>query len=392
MARDRTEMRVLYLIDSLTEGGAERSLLSMTAPFRSRGIGLHVGFLIERPGLHAAFETAGAQLHCLAGPGGRVGWIRRAHQLTKRLQPDLIHTTLFEADQVGRIVGKLTGTPVVSSLVNVAYGREQRADPRLRRWKLAAARIADMTTAKLVARFHSITSHVAVVMSERLNIDPSKIEIIPRGRDPRRLGEPSTERRESSRAGLGIHNGTPILLAAARQEHQKGLDVLVEAFPKVLHEIPEARLLIAGREGQLTPTLRGLIARAGLESSISLLGARTDVPDLLCAADVCVIPSRWEGLAGIFLEAMAMQTPIVASNLPSFGEMLDGDLASFVPPEHPDALAAAIVDVLNDPAGSQLRAKHGRKRFLDSFTIEPTVDRMVTFYERALASAGDRRA
>ncbi|HEX9711086.1 MAG TPA: glycosyltransferase [Actinomycetota bacterium] len=387
-----TGPRVLYLIDSLTEGGAERSLLTMTRPFVTRGVGLDIGYLHERPGLHEEFRAAGATLHPLNGPGGRRGWVSRTKRLVEQLKPDLIHTTLFESDLVGRVVGTITRVPLVTSLVNVAYGSEQRSDPGLQPWKIEAARLADMVSARRVVRFHSITSHVAAVMGRRLRIAPERIEVIPRGRDPERLGEPSEARRERARVALGIANGTPVVLAAARHEHQKGLDILVEAFPRVLRSVPDARLFLAGREGLLTSKLHAIAARHGLNGAVTFLGARKDVPELLCAADICAIPSRWEGLAGIFLEAMALEAPIVATDLPSFNEMLDEDMARFVPAEQPVALAEAIIRTLAEPGEARERARHGRARFLRSFTVEPTAERMVDFYGRALRASRNGHA
>lgn len=378
-------MRVLYVIDSLAAGGAETSLAALAPRYAARGVHLHVAYLHDRPGLHAVFERAGAILHSIAGPGGRVGWLRRAAALARDLRPDLVHTTLFEADLAGRIAAALARIPAVTSLVNVTYGPEMLHDPLLRAWKVRGAQLADIATARLARRFHAVSGPVAEAMSRRLLIPRDRIDVVPRGRDPERLGTRTRERAERAREQLGIEEGS-LVLAVARQEHQKGLDVLLEAFPLVRRRVPAAVLVVAGREGNQTPLLRGLVARHGLDEAVAFLGARGDVPDLLAAADAFVFPSRREGMPGTVLEAMALEAPIVASDIPTVAEAVaDGEHALLVPPEDPEALAAAIVATVRRPSEAAERADRARARFLAHFTIDRVADQMVRFYERALA-------
>jgi glycosyltransferase involved in cell wall biosynthesis len=379
-------VRVLCLIDSLAAGGAERSLAALAPAYRDRGVELAVAYLHERPGVRADLETAGAEVGSLAGPGGLAGAVWRARRLLSARHPDLVHTTLFEADLVGRTAAALGGVPVVSSLVNAAYGPGQAAAPGLRRWKLGAARAADAVTARRVVRFHAISSHVATLMAARLRIRRERIDVVPRGRDPAALGTRAPARRAAARAALSVDPSTPLLLAAARHEHQKGLDVLLEAFPAVLRRMPAARLVVAGRSGNQTPLLEATAARLGLGGSVSFLGVRADVAELLCAADVFAVPSRWEGFGSVLLEAMALEAPIVATDLPAIREVVaDGTTAMLVPPGRPAALAAALTTTLTDPA-SAARARRARDRFLEHFTIDRVADGMVAFYERALAT------
>jgi glycosyltransferase involved in cell wall biosynthesis len=185
-----------------------------------------------------------------------------------------------------------------------------------------------------------------------------------------------------------VNPGTPVALAAARHEHQKGLDILVEAFPKVLIEVPEARLLVAGREGSATEALRTKVKLLGLDRSVSFIGARDDIPDLLCATDVFVLPSRWEGFPGVLMEAMALATPIVASDLEGVREVLGPDgIGVRVRPGDTEALAGAIRNSVSNGGPGRPEAA-GRKRFLSSFTIEAISDQMGGFYRRVI---GKRR-
>jgi glycosyltransferase involved in cell wall biosynthesis len=307
--------------------------------------------------------------------------------LVRSLRPDLVHTTLFESDVAGRIAAVSARVPVVSSLVNPEYGPEQFADPRLKWYKLRAAQAVDVTTARGVRRFHSISAYVAEVMAPRLFISRRRIDIIPRGRDPRALGARSPERSADARARIEVPPEGPLVFAAARQEHQKGLDVLLEAFASVRGDVPEARLVIAGREGDQTPLLRASVARLGLQESARFLGPRTDVLDLITAADVFVAPSRWEGLGSVLLEAMAFEAPIVASDLPAIGEIVrDGESALLVAPEDPGALAAATASLLQDRARATALADAALAEFRERFTIERVADQMLSFYEVAIAA------
>jgi glycosyltransferase involved in cell wall biosynthesis len=382
-------VHVLYLIDSLVAGGAERSLVALVPSLAELGVYLDVAFLKERPGLQPDLEASGVSLFNLDGLGGRVGWYRRSRRLLASRRPDLVHTTLFEADVIGRVAGSLSGIPVVSSLVNVPYGQEHLADPGLRTWKVRAAQLIDALTARRVTRFHAITAYVASVMSRRLRIPPDRIDVVHRGRDPQILGLRTSERRFGTRRELGLGDRHKLVLAAARHEHQKGLDVLLDAFPTVVERLPETRLLIAGREGNKTTLLRSRIAELRLEDTVRLLGQRDDVLDLQCAADVFVLPSRWEGLGSVLLEAMALEAPIVASDLPAIREVTGPkEVAYLVPAGSATDLAFGIMEALNNPVESGNRARAARERFLSRFTIERIAQQMVAFYERAISSRG----
>lgn len=379
-------MHVLYLIDSLSTGGAERSLAELAPGYAARGIRLDVAYFHERPGVHEDLRRAGASLFHLGG-SGRPSRVWRTYRLLRERRPDLVHTTLFEADVAGRIASWPAHVPVVSSLVNLAYGPEQLTDPSLSRWRVDAARRLDAVTARRAARFHAITRSVAEVMAARLRIRPGLVDVIPRGRDPAVIGRRTQARRTAGREALGVGPGEPLVLAAARQEFQKGLDVLIEAFQAVRTEIPGARLVVAGRAGGLTDRLTRMIERFRLDDAVRLLGARTDVLELMCAADVFAFPSRWEGLGVALLEAMALEAPIVASDLPPVREVIgdEEERAILVSPERPDALAAALLHTLSDPRAAEARASAARARFLEAFTLDRVADATVAFYERALA-------
>jgi glycosyltransferase involved in cell wall biosynthesis len=379
-------VRVLYVIDSLVAGGTERSLAALAPHYRRLGIDLDVAFLHDRAGVGPELEAAGATLFSLAGRRGLPGAVPRAVKLVRNRHPDLVHTTLFEADLVGRVASAATRVPVVGSLVNTAYGPEQLANPALNASKLRVAQFLDAATARRVARFHAVSRTVAEVMGTRLRLRRDRIDVVPRGRDPEQLGRRSAARRASVRAGLGAGAGDRIVLAVGRHEYQKGFDVLLRAFATVREAEPNTRLLIAGREGAATPVLRSLLDAKGA-AGVVMLGARSDVPDLLCAADVFVFPSRWEGMPGGVLEAMALEVPIVATDIAPVREVVgDTGCGRLVPPDDAEALAVALTAVVRDAdaAAAEPCLAKGRERFLEHFTTERVADQMLQFYARAI--------
>ena len=388
VVRWRRPLHVFYVIDSLAPGGSERSLAAMVPRFTAAGLSIDVAYLRERPGLHDELRSGGARLFAPHGGDGRIEVARRLGRLIRDRGPDLVHTTLFEADLSGRLASLLARAPVVSTLAASAYDEEHLSDPALRRWKVRLAELADASTAQAVTRFHAVASHVADDMARRLWVPRRRIDVVPRGRDPEVLGLPSAERRAHVRESLGIEATERIVLGVARHEHKKGLDVLVRAMPAVVGQTPSARLIIAGREGTTTGQLTRLIREKEMGANVRLLGHRRDVPDLLSAADVFVLPSRSEGSPGALLEAMALGVPIVATDIAPVWELVGrGGIARLLEPGDHDGLAEAISSLLEDPAASRVMGETGRARFFEHFTIDRVAKRMIEFYERSLALA-----
>ena len=382
-------MHVVYLIDSLIAGGAERSLAVLAPEYRKRGVQLEVAYLYERDNVWIpAIEAAGVEVVSLAGGGGRAGLVRRAAGFVRARRPDICHTTLFDADVIGRVASIGSGAKVVCSLVNAAYGPEQLANPAVTPWRLRTVQVVDIVTARRVRRFHAVSESVAASMAGRLKVPRDRIDVIPRGRDPQEIGTRTPARRAAARRSLGIGDDMPLLLAVGRHEYQKGFDVLLESFALVRRDRPGARLVIAGREGADSAPLRDRAGRLDLGESVSFLGFRTDIPELLCAADVFVSTSRWEGSPGGVIEAMALETPIVTSDIAPVREVLgDAAPAWLVAPPRPEGFAAAIGAVLDDDEVSE-RTAAARARFLDRYTIDRVADEMVRFYDRALGARG----
>ena len=204
-------------------------------------------------------------------------------------------------------------------------------------------------TARLAVRFQAVSEPVASDMARRLRVRRDRIVVVPRARRREVLGEPSPERRRTTRRRLGLADDQPVVLAIARHEHHKGLDVLVPAVAALRPARPDLVVLVAGRPGRATADLTAAISARGCADVIRLLGARTDVPDLITAADVVVIPSRVEGLPGAVLEAMALERPVIASDIPMVREAIGDDAYALVAVDDVAGFAAAIDRALDDP-------------------------------------------
>ena len=237
---------------------------------------------------------------------------------------------------------------------------------------------------------HAVSTHVATTMAHHLHFPLDRIDVIPRGRDPRELGTRTGARRAAACAlALDLTDANPMVFAAARHAPPKGLDVLLDGFAVLVARLPQARLIIAGREGSETPRLQAALRGHRLDDRVRFLGERDDVADLMCAADVFVLPSRREGFPGVLVEAMALDAPIVASDIPQVREVVDDGLAKLFPVDDPGQLAAAIADVLCDREATSARVARGRQRFEERFTIASVADATIVFYERARGGRSD---
>lgn len=374
-------MKLLYLINSLGAGGAERSLVELLPHYQSSGVDISLVCLEpRRVGVEAEARLLGTDLVYLSG--GRAGWISSFRRLIAQRRPDLVHTTLFDAHLVGRIGAMGTRVPVLSSLVSTPYVASRRRDRNLNQAAFRLVKVLDGWTARhLTSRFHAISHTVRDAYVDSLGIPPERITVVERGRDPRRLGQRDEARRQRVRQALGIDPAAPLLINVGRHEYPKGQTVLLRAMAILRERCAEAVLLIAGREGHMTGDLERLHQELRLGDRVRFLGHRTDVPDLLAASDIFVFPSLYEGLGGAVLEAMALQLPIVASDIPAMREVVgSAGCGLLVEPEDPAALATAITRLVADTNMRRTLGARGARRFRERYAIDRCARRMVDLY------------
>ncbi len=379
-------LNVLVVINSLGTGGSERSLAELFPYFRQAGIGVTVACLRHPKesahGVHKAVEAHGVGVEVLpaAGFAGRALALRR---VIRREAPDLVHTSLYMADQLGRLAALGTGVPVMSSLVSMPYDASRvHWDPNVTPWKAHVLQAVDAVLARFTAHFHAVSESVKDHAVEQLGIAPERVTVVERGRSRARFGEPTPERRQRARQALGLADEDEVVLSVGRHYFQKGQRYLLEAGRLVARRRPRLRLLLAGIEGPMTPELEALAEEAPLRGGrVRFLGYREDVPDLLCAADVFAFPSLFEGIGGAMIEAMAMGVPVVASDIAPLREVSEGGSgALLVEPRSAGALAEGVERLLGDRAGALALGGRGREIFERRFRLEQVAERMVALY------------
>ncbi len=384
-----TRLKVLYLIDSLQSGGAERSLAEMLPELDRLGVDPLV-VCLRRAEHDVEDQIRGRfDLRYLASRRfpGKVAEVRR---IIRAERPHLVHTTLLESDLVGRLAARGTRVPVLTSLVNTSYDPIRRSDPRIRPWVFRGIQSIDGWTARhLTEHFHAITGAVKAHNVEALRIAAGRVTVIERGRDGVRLGRRTPDRRRAAREMLGLRDDDEVVVALGRQEYQKGHRYLLEAIERLAQSRPRLVCLIVGRRGAASEELDAALAGRPPAGRVRFLGHRDDAPDVLCAADVFAFPSLFEGLGGSLIEAMALGLPIVASDLPAIREVVEpkGN-ATLVPAESAQHLAEALASLLDDPATAASYAARSREIFEDRFTLARSTERMAALYGAVLGAPG----
>jgi glycosyltransferase involved in cell wall biosynthesis len=385
-------MRLLFVIPGISGGGSERSLQELVPTLVDEGIDVSIAYMVERATDNAdELQQVGARLRHI--PKDRFDErVRTLRHLIADERPDIVHTMLFDADIAGRLAAWRVPrcSPVVlSSIVNTSYDAARLHDSNVRPWKLRAARLIDAWTARnLTDHFHAVSSTVKDAAVEALGIDPNRVTVIERGRDPDRLGVPSPERRARVRTALGLAGDARVIVTVGRQEFQKAQEDLVEAFDLLAPTHADVELLLVGRSGNRSREVMARVGGSVHRDRIHTLGHRDDVPDILAAADVFVLPSRYEGFPGAVIEAMALGLPVVASHLPTLEELVeDGRSGLLILPGDPKRLAEAISHVLDDPTRRRRLGARGRELFLERFAVETSSRRMLELYGRVVAGS-----
>lgn len=380
-------LRVLAAVDGLWVGGTERSLVEMLPGLEDHGIEVSVACFRRRvEGVEG--EVPPERLHFLSG-GGFAGQVRALRSLLAELRPAVLHTALFHANLVGRFAAAGRPVAVLNSLVNTPYEPERRGDPRIRAWRLRVVQGVDAVTGRLLTdRFHAVSEAAKAAAVRSLGLPADRITVVRRGRDRRRLGAPSAERKRRCRARLDLPDEAPVLVNVGRQEYQKGHALLLRAADRLRRSHPGLRVLIAGREGSATPELERLMDELDLARTVRFLGHREDVPEILAAADAFVFPSLFEGLPGAVIEAMALGLPVVASAIAPLREVIEpGENGLLVPAGSVESLADAVGPLLEDPARREALGRRGRELYEERWTLETSVPRMAELYRSMAAGS-----
>lgn len=352
------ELSILYVITELFRGGAEKNLCYLARALREK-YRVGVVCLYGEGRIAEELREAGVDVRCIEF---RRPWqlyrIRRLIKHIREFQPDILHTFLFHANIVGRYAGWRSGVPVVISSVRVAE-RERRYHLTVDRWTNGLVDM-EVCVSKAVERF----------TTEEAGIPESKLAVIPNGIDV------------SAYEIEPFPGGQPVVTFVGRLHAQKGVDILIRAAGKILRNIPGTTFSIVG-EGPEKKALRNLAAREGVSEHIRFTGFVGNVGRVLAASHLLVLPSRWEGMPNVALEAMACARPVVASNVDGCSELVaDGKTGLLISPEDPDALADAVLEILQSPERAKAMGQAGRSRVEKEFGVSKMANAYEELYEK----------
>lgn len=286
------------------------------------------------------------------------------YQFIEKDSIDIVHTHNTAAFVDGIIAAKMARVPI-----NI-HTDHARLYPDKRRYMFAEWLFSHFTT-KIVA----VSEHTQDELIKYEKISPHKIQVIPNGIDETEYNLNTNNRKKEE---LGIQENYPILGLGVRLTEQKGVTYLIQSMVSIINKFPKALLLIAGG-GPLQENLEREAKRLGLSQSVKFLGFRLDMPAILNILDIYVLPSLWEGLPLVILEAMAAQKAIVATAVGGTPTAIINERSGLlVNPRNPEALAQAIIRLLEDPSLAAHLAKNAYQRYQEKFTIQ----KMVSQYEK----------
>jgi glycosyltransferase involved in cell wall biosynthesis len=310
-------------------------------------------------------------------PGRSYSLFFRLSTRFRRSGVDVVHCHNFAPLLYGSVAGKLARAAVVYTM----HGPE------------AAERYdyARMKRMRLIDHAVAVSEHVCERAIAAGRFGRAHLTTIYNGVDVDRYGIGGSDVRARVRRELGLDDSARAIGVVARLTHEKDHDTLLDAFAALGERHPEATLLIVGdgeRRGAMEERVRGL----GIGGRVTFLGTRSDVPELLSALDVFVLPSRIEGLGITLMEAMAAGLATVATAVGGIPEVVDTDTGRIVPPGDAPAMAEAMAWLLDHPAEARRMGAAGRTKVLRDFTVESMVERYETLYDRLTGRDARNRA
>jgi glycosyltransferase involved in cell wall biosynthesis len=368
-------IRVLFLIDKLVStGGAEMFAFGLAThlPADRFETWLCSTRVVDAERSAALSEAGVKHVHLDRRTKWDVHRLATLPGLLRRERVDILHAHKFGSNVWGTLLGRAARVPIV-------LAHEQtwsyQGDP-LRRF------IDGQLIGRLATRFIAVSWRDAERMSSVEGVPPEKIVMIPNAYVPR----PATLDGDL-RTELGLERSTPVIGVVAVLRRQKALSVLLRAHLRVLDQIPDAHVVIAG-DGECRAELEQLCRELGTTDRVHFLGERQDVDAILRSVDVAAISSDFEGTPLVAFECMANRTPLVATAVGGLPDIVrDGETGILVPPRDPAALADALTSVLRDPDRGR-RLADASAATLGLFTIEAITARFADLYESLLAERG----
>ena len=379
--RETARIRLLLVESGRAVGGTERVVWELATRLPKARFDVRV-WLSPDPGvdeLAAALAQAGLGVDRVAEVDRRfdLGGMASTWSKLRRLRPGLLHVHHVwpAADRYLSLIARAAGVPhlvVTEHITGEAHSRGQRA---LKRGEL---RHADAVTA--------VTGAIVDTLMRDYGIERSRVAVIPNGADP-----PDPDREEPQarkwRERFLATPVKPLWVVAGRLEEQKGHDVLFAALSRIVKGGLDFTLAVAG-DGSRRSWLESQALSLGLAPRVQFVGQLDEVGGLLSAADAVLLPSRWEGLPLVLLEAMARGRPIVASAVGGVRDAIeDGVHGTLVPPGDEAALAEALEQLHRKADRGWRLGRAAAQRVRERFTWHAVVEDYEAVYDEVLGLA-----
>jgi glycosyltransferase involved in cell wall biosynthesis len=362
---DSTGMKIVFLIRSLTFGGAERQLVALARGLHERGHQVRVGVFYADGPLEADLRVAGIPVTVL-DKGGRwdlAGFMVRLVRFLREERPDIFHGYLGTSNYLGVLTRPFHGAKVVwgvraSDLDGARYDWFYRLDGTIER---NLARFPDL----LIANSHAGREHVV-----GRGFPPDRTIVIPNGIDAQRF-QPDARMRSEVRAELGVRDSEMLIGRIGRLDHQKDYPTFLRAAAEIAKQRLEVRFICVGTgPDDYERELRDLGTRLGLTERVIWTGPRADMPGVYNALDVMVSSSAWgEGLPNVVAEAMACGVPCVVTDSGDSAWVV-GSTGKVVPTRDVPALAAATVAAIDELVAGRADPTVIRQRIIRELSME----------------------
>ena len=371
------KIKIVYVITSTGVGGAEKILYHTIRGIDDNKYTVLLCTLKKKGVISKELEKHGVSVHCLklSEKEGLAGWFSsimvlfRLFLYLREQRPTIIHSFLFRANILTRIAGCLTGVPVIISSTRVMGGEK------------GYYHLIERVTSFMVDRYIAVSGSVKRYIIQKSKVHDGKVSIIYNGV---KVKNNSTSSMQNMKMYFGIEDEDNIIITVGRLHKQKGYSYLFHAISMVEKEMPRLKLLIIG-EGEDENNLKDLAESLDLNNKIIFAGLRYDVEKILPMTKIFILPSLWEGMPNVLLEAMAAGKPVIATEVGGVPEVvLHGKTGILVPPEDSDAIANAMRYLLQDELKAKKMGEAGRLRVEEHFTIAGMLERTEDLYQELL--------
>jgi glycosyltransferase involved in cell wall biosynthesis len=348
---------VLFIIKPERSAGAEMVLVEAAARLNPDRFQVICGLLTPDTDRVIPPHLARVDFR-MPGLNGAV-WLRFFFHLCwvlYRHQVDMIHVNSYVPGNYTRLAGALMQTPII---IDHWHGFTRFSGKRRRICRLLG-RVTDLSIA--------VSQGVRDYLVEQVGLDPAKVRVVPNGVDLAAID--AARPGPAVRRELGLPQEVPLIGLVGRLDHWgKGHKELLEAMAALKERYPVQALMVGG--GRREAEMRELAAGLGLTGQVHFLGPRRDVPDLLRAMDIFVLPSYSEGVSLALLEAMAAGRPVIATAVGGTPEVVtDGVTGILIPPRDSEALAGALARLLSDPSLAKQLGENARRHVREHYSLE----------------------